>query len=301
MARLSKKATYQKKSVTSKDGTTIGFRQLGHGPGLVILHGGALASQHYMKLGAALADEFTVSIPDRRGRGMSGPYGPNYSIDREDEDLEAIVTDTGAQYVFGAADGGLFALHGSMAAPVIRKVAVFEPVLFVGQPGLDEFRGVISRQQPRLARGDVAAAMAGLTKDAEDSRGESVPAPYRLLGRAMTQPAFCSFLLWIDARLVTGDDVALRDLIPALKPELDQVAATEGTIDSYQRVTAEVLLLCGAEAPPLFTGTLDALATVLPHATRIELPGLNHGAAQNPGGKPAVIADQLRQFFGPDT
>lgn len=95
-----KKTTYQKKSVTSKDGTTIGFRQLGHGPGVVILHGGALASQHYMKLGGALADEFTVYIPDRRGRGMSGPYGPHYSIQREDEDLGAIVTDTGAQYVF---------------------------------------------------------------------------------------------------------------------------------------------------------------------------------------------------------
>ena len=64
------------------------------------MHGGALASQHYMKLGGALADEFTVYIPDRRGRGMSGPYGPHYSIQREDEDLGAIVTDTGAQYVF---------------------------------------------------------------------------------------------------------------------------------------------------------------------------------------------------------
>ena len=61
-----KKTKYQKKSVTSKDGTTIGFRQLGHGPGVVILHGGALASQHYMKLGGALTDEFTVYIPDRR-------------------------------------------------------------------------------------------------------------------------------------------------------------------------------------------------------------------------------------------
>ena len=58
------------------------------------MHGGALASQHYMKLGAALAEEFTVYIPDRRGRGMSGPYGPHYSIEREDEDLDAVVTDT---------------------------------------------------------------------------------------------------------------------------------------------------------------------------------------------------------------
>jgi pimeloyl-ACP methyl ester carboxylesterase len=86
-----KKPTYAKNAVTSKDGTSIGFRQLGDGPGVVILHGGALASQHYMKLSAALADEFTVYVPDRRGRGMSGPYGPHYCIEREDEDLDAII------------------------------------------------------------------------------------------------------------------------------------------------------------------------------------------------------------------
>jgi pimeloyl-ACP methyl ester carboxylesterase len=297
-----RKATYQKKSVTSKDGTTIGFRQLGHGPGVVIVHGGALASQHYMKLGTALADEFTVYIPDRRGRGMSGPYGPHYSIQREDEDLDAVAADTGAQYVFGEADGGLFALHASMAVPAIRKVAVFEPVLFVGQPGLDEFKEMMSRNEHRFATGSLGEVMAGLTKDAgNDPRGKSISGPYRLLLWAFSQPAVCSMLLWADARLVKGDDVALRDLIPALKPELDLVKATEGTIDDYKNVTAEVLLLCGAEAPPLFTGTLDALANVLPHATRIELPGVNHGAAQDQGGKPAVIADQLRRFFGTDT
>jgi len=299
-----KKAKYSTRSVTSKDGTTIGFRQLGRGPGVVILHGGALASQHYMKLGAALADEFTVSIPDRRGRGMSGPYGPHYSIEREDEDLDAIVAATGAQYVFGVADGGLFALHASMTVPAIRKVAVFEPVIFVGQPGLDEFKGLISRQERLQSGGDVAALLAGMAKEAAiagDSRGLSVSAPYRLLGRAMTQPIFCRVMLWADARLVKGDDVALRDLIPALKPELEQVKATEGTIDDYKTVTAEVLLMCGTQAEPLFTGTLDALANVLPRATRVELPGLNHGAPQDQGGKPAVIADQLGRFFSTGT
>ncbi|HWT47935.1 MAG TPA: alpha/beta fold hydrolase [Mycobacterium sp.] len=290
--------------MTSKDGTTIGFRQLGHGPGVVILHGGALASQHYMKLGAALADQFTVYIPDRRGRGMSGPYGPHYSIQREDEDLEAIVTATGAQYVFGTADGGLFALHASMSVPAIRKVAVFEPVIFVGQPGLDDFKGLIDRQECLQSRGDVVALLAAMAKEAAiagDSRGHSVSLPYRLLGRVMTQPIFCRVMLWADARLVKGDDVALRDLIPALKPELEQVKATEGTIDEYKTVTAEVLLMCGTQAEPLFTGTLDALANVLPRATRVELPRVNHGAAQDQGGTPAIIADQLQQFFGSDT
>ena len=46
----------------------MGFRPLGHGPGVVILHC-ALASQHCLKLGAAVADELTVHIPDRRGSG----------------------------------------------------------------------------------------------------------------------------------------------------------------------------------------------------------------------------------------
>jgi pimeloyl-ACP methyl ester carboxylesterase len=42
-------------SVTSADGTTIGYRQIGSGPGVILLHGGMQASQHYMRLGRALA------------------------------------------------------------------------------------------------------------------------------------------------------------------------------------------------------------------------------------------------------
>jgi hypothetical protein len=115
----------------------------------------------------------------------------------------------------------------------------------------------------------------------------------------MSRPVFCRLLLWADARLATGDNVALRDLVPALMPELALVKATDGTIDDYQSVAAQVLLLCGSEAPPLFKGTLDALANVLPRATRVELAGLNHGAAQDQGGKSAVIADQFAPVLSP--
>ena len=291
---------YTKNTVTSKDGTSIGYRQLGHGPGVVLQHGGALASQHYMKLAGALAEAFTVYLPDRRGRGMSGPYGPHYCIEREDEDLEAIIAATGAQNVFGAADGGLFALHASIAIPAIRKVALFEPVLFVGQPDLVEFKATIGRGQRLVDSGDIPAAMASLAKDAaaSDPRAQEVAAPLRLIGRIMTQPLMCRAILWADAKRVIGDDAALRDLIVAWKEELDVVKATEGTLDDYKNVSADVLLMCGANAPTLFTGTIDALQEVLPRATRVELPGLNHGGAQDSGGDPGVIADQLRRFFG---
>lgn len=291
------KPSYRKRSVKSKDGTTIGFRQFGTGPGLIIQHGGALASQHYMKLGALLADEFTICLPDRRGRGMSGPYGADYSMQKERDDLTALVAETGAPYVFGAADGGLFALHASMGIPEIRKVAMFEPVIFAGQPGVEEFREVIQRGTSFVEKGDIAGAMASLAKDSQAYSGESISAPYRLMGWAITQPIVCEAFLWVDALTVRGDDVALRDLVKAWKSELEQVQATEGTIEEYRNVNAEVLLMAGKQAPSLFTGTLDALTAVLPHSTRVDLAGVNHGAAQDQGGRPAIIADELRRFF----
>lgn len=70
---------YTTGSVTSADGTTIGFREFGHGPGVVLVHGGIQAAQSFTKLASALADTSTVYMPDRRGRGRSGPFGPRYA------------------------------------------------------------------------------------------------------------------------------------------------------------------------------------------------------------------------------
>jgi pimeloyl-ACP methyl ester carboxylesterase len=108
-------------SVVSADSTRIGFRSLGRGPGVILLHGGVNASQHMMKLGRALGDAFMVYLPDRRGRGMSGAFGPAYCIQREDEELAALVEHTGAERVFGPVNGGLFALHGAIGRRQVRR------------------------------------------------------------------------------------------------------------------------------------------------------------------------------------
>jgi hypothetical protein len=63
-----------------------GSRSPGSGPAVLLMHGGMQASQHFMKLADALSAEFTVYVPDRRGRGLSGPHGDDYSIVREVED-----------------------------------------------------------------------------------------------------------------------------------------------------------------------------------------------------------------------
>ncbi len=55
---------YITSSVTSKDGTTISYRQIGHGPAVVLLGGAMETAQSHMQLAEALADTFTLYMPE---------------------------------------------------------------------------------------------------------------------------------------------------------------------------------------------------------------------------------------------
>jgi pimeloyl-ACP methyl ester carboxylesterase len=103
--------------VASRDGTRIAYRQLGHGPGVVLVHGSMETGRNHMQLAEALADAFTLYLPDRRGRGDSGPSGDGYNIAREVEDLDALLTQTGATNLFGVSSGGLIALEAAHTLP----------------------------------------------------------------------------------------------------------------------------------------------------------------------------------------
>src|SRR3954452_5225511 len=112
---------YITRTIISADGTTIGYRQLGHGPGLILVHGAMQAAQNFMDLAIALADAFTVYVPDRRGRGLSGPHGEHYCLAREVEDIQAIIAATGTAYLFGLSSGAIVALHTTLTTPAIRR------------------------------------------------------------------------------------------------------------------------------------------------------------------------------------
>jgi pimeloyl-ACP methyl ester carboxylesterase len=78
----------------SGDGTSIAFDRAGDGPSLVIV-GGAFNTRHSPgQLVPMLTDAFTVITWDRRGRGDSGNTSP-YSIERETDDLAAVIAATG--------------------------------------------------------------------------------------------------------------------------------------------------------------------------------------------------------------
>ena len=109
--------------VSSADGTSLAFDRLGEGPPIVLVTG-ALASRALMRPTAeALAAHLTVINYDRRGRGDSGDTTP-YAIEREIEDLEALIAEAGGSAsLYGHSSGAGLALHATAAGlPVDRLI-----------------------------------------------------------------------------------------------------------------------------------------------------------------------------------
>jgi pimeloyl-ACP methyl ester carboxylesterase len=286
-------------TTTSADGTTIGFQQIGSGPGLVLLHGGVNSSRHMTRLAGMLADAFTLYLPDRRGRGMSGPIGPAYTIEREDEDFAAVVEKTGAEFVFGPADGGLFALHGAIGLHRVTKVAAYEPLLLLGHHDDAEIRRLFTTMQSLIRsgrRGEAAVFSAAETATWAARSGNFPGWLAAVLSAFPARPTGRLVDLLLQLGRARGDTVPMRDLLDALPPEFDLVLATAGTLDEYRRLNADVLLMYGGRTQEIFANTARELNGVLPRSTVQDLPGLNHDSAQT-YGKPAAIAAALREFF----
>src|SRR5512145_126649 len=115
------------KTVPSKDGTQIAYDQIGSGP-VVILVDSALADRTLcVKLAGLLAQEFTVINYDRRGRGDSTDTQP-YAVEREVEDIEALIDATGGSaFIFGSSSGAVLALEAAVKlGNKVKKPAMYE-------------------------------------------------------------------------------------------------------------------------------------------------------------------------------
>jgi pimeloyl-ACP methyl ester carboxylesterase len=118
-------------NVTSKDGTAIAFDRAGKGPTLILVDAaGCFRGFGPMgPLATLLASDFTVVTYDRRGRGDSTDTLP-YSIDREVDDLQALIDAAGeSAFVYGFSSGAVLALLAAARGLAITKLALLEPPL----------------------------------------------------------------------------------------------------------------------------------------------------------------------------
>ena len=284
---------YTTNFVISEDGTRIGYRQLGHGPGVVMLHGAMESAQSHMKLAEGLADIFTVYLPERRGHNLDVPFVEDYSIQKEVQDLEALLAKTGAHNVFGVSAGGLICLQAALTLPAVHKVALYEPALIVNGLASTTF---LPRYDKEITQGKIAAALITGMKGAQLG-----PPVFNVMPRWLLELITVMTMRQEDEKATNGD-VTMRELAPTLHYDFQLVTEMAEKLENFKAIHSEVLLLGGDKSPTWLKAALDALDKNLPRAKRFEFLGLDHGGSSdisntNRFGQPEKVVPELRRFF----
>jgi pimeloyl-ACP methyl ester carboxylesterase len=223
------------------------------------------------EVGQLLREEFRVYAYDRRGRGDSTDTAP-YAVEREIEDLAALIADAGAPaVVFGWSSGAVLALDAATAGLPISRLALFEPPFVV-----DDSRP--PRPADYVQRLDDAVA---------DGRpGDAVE-------------LFLTASAGMPAEAVAG--VRQSPFWPALEAVAHTIAY-DGRImgttmsggplprDRWAAVTVPVLVMHGNATEPWLIAAAHALAELLPTASLQAVEGQQHSAAAD------VLAPALRRF-----
>jgi pimeloyl-ACP methyl ester carboxylesterase len=255
--------------------TPISYRTTGSGPGLVVVHGALQSASSYEKFAEALADEFTVHVVDRRGRGTSAPHAADHSLRTEVDDIAAVVRRTGAQRLFGLSSGALIALESALALPDVTHVAAYEPP--VTAPGLKQH--VFERYEQEIAAGKNAEALVTIGLGLEVG-----PKWLRLLPRPL--------LLAVTRKLMENEEMA--GLVPTARYDFAIVNEGSKNLERFKELTVGVALMGGSKTVRYLKDALDVLDGIIPQAIRTELRGADHGS---PNSAPHLVVPELKKFL----
>ena len=258
---------------TSRDGTEIGYVSNGHGPPLLVIHGGVGDHSRWDTLRTHLEPHLTVHAMDRRGRGASGD-ADTWSIEREYEDVAAVVDAIAVDHgrpvdVYGHSMGGHVAFGAVPLTDNLRRLVLYEAWPMVDPSAIVPPRVFVERLEALLAEGRNEAVVETLLRDAVGSTEEE-------LEQVRAQPSW-------------PGRIAAAPTIPR------EIRATfEHTFDPEQaaKVTVPTLLLVGGEAPDRFQP--GPVLAALPDAHLAELPGQEHEADIV---APELVAEQLVAFL----
>ena len=127
--------------VTSADGTVIAFDRTGEGPPMILV-GGATQFRAFDVTTIELAHQlaargFTAVNYDRRGRGESTDTPP-FAIEREIEDIDALVAEVGGSAaLYGSSSGAALCLWAAATGVAVTKLVLWEPPLSLPGEGDD--------------------------------------------------------------------------------------------------------------------------------------------------------------------
>jgi pimeloyl-ACP methyl ester carboxylesterase len=264
-------------TVTSQDGTKIAFDKVGSGLAVILVNGAMsfrAIDPTLAQLAALLGAYCTAYNYDRRGRGESGDTKP-FAKEREIEDIQALVEEAGGQaMLFGISSGGAVALEAAASLPGITKVVVYEVPFIVddSREPLKDYEGFTSRLV------------------ADGKLDELVE-------------YFITTVVGMPAEFVGGmkQDQALWGGMESIAPTIPYDAAFVGAFmegkplpsDHWAKATMPVLVADGGASPDWMGHAADALAKVLPNASRQTLAGQTHMV--DPNALAPVMIEFLKQ------
>jgi pimeloyl-ACP methyl ester carboxylesterase len=258
--------------VASKDGTRIAFEVSGDGPALILIAGALSDRASHARLVELLAPEFTVFNYDRRGRGASGDTPP-YAIEREIEDLDAIIDTAGEPaLLYGSSSGGNLALQAALRRLKITGLALWEPNF------------IVDRSRPPLPA-DYVEHLRELVSAGR--RGEAVE--YFMTAAVGMPTEFVASMR--DAPFWSAQGTLAHTLAYDGAVVGDNMCGEPLTAEPWASLAVPTLILDGGTVPWMSAGA-DALANVLPIARRRTLAGQTHDVAPQP------VAEAVTDFFG---
>lgn len=257
--------------ITSHDGTSIAFFRSGSGPPLVLVAGtGAANPLAWTGVIPGLDEHFTVIAIDRRGRGMSGD-NPNYAIEREFEDVTAIIDGLNeSAYLLGHSFGALLAMEAALRTPHLCKLILYEP--WIPRPGVAMYlAGLIDRMERLLKSGDLEGVLISHYRDNVGLSPEEIEA---LKG----SPA------WPE-RLATAH---------TLPREMRAEEQYRFNAQQFAGLATPTLLMVGELSSPFVQESSRMIARALPNSRIAVLPGQEHLAMYT---APELFVKEVINFY----
>jgi pimeloyl-ACP methyl ester carboxylesterase len=261
--------------VTSKDGAPIAYDRQGRGPAVILVGGAFVDRSENAPLATELAERFTVYNHDRRGRGHSGDTQP-YAVDREIEDLQALIAEAGGSaHLYGVSSGGALVLEAAAAGVAVDRLAVYEVPYNMADDGPQRQREYVETLEGLLAAG---------------RRGEAAELFMRVAGAT-------------EEMITAARNSPVWPSLEALAPTLVYDAACMGNgqppTDRLARITRPTLVATGGASQDSFVGgggdffakAADAIAASIPRAERQTIEGQTHMV------DPKALAPVLERFF----
>jgi len=262
--------------VVSRDGTRIAYDRTGHGPPLILV-GGVFSYRAWpqpRQLAELLSPRFTVVNYDRRGRGESGGHSAAYAVQREIEDIEALIDAVGGSaHAWGLSSGGVLALKAAAAGAAIERLAVYEPP-FVLEAGKrvppDDFVTVLSELAASGREADAARYFFNQVMGMPALMTRAMPlmrGPWRRIMSVSHSAAY--------EALVIEDNMRGRPL----------------RAQQWEPVTMPTMVISGQKSDALLRAAARALVEVLPNGQLVEMAGQSHNVSMK------ALAPLLEEFF----